>query len=420
MPKLLLRIDKFSSLICNLMLLAVVILASVIRRVWYFIFNRKPSDLSRIVFLSSEGKKVAPTRVRSYHFAESMQLQGMTDAFVFAYWDTYRQLSHFPFPFRHIWEMEKFFVNLATLLHLLFKGPLIIIEQRPNYGFIVPLYLKLLNGSRVFMDIDDWILDYLTLNPMIRLEVRHMLPLFGLYCDTCIVSSRRLRQRLSRHFKHIHLLPTYVDHHRFTAPSRHEKKGPVFFSWVGTIFQNFTRDNVLFMIKAFSMACDHLNDQENIQLEIVGGGDYYDAVKAQVLTRFKRYPIRMTPWLDPDAMPDYIRSIDVGLYCLIDPSLFQESKSPTKIFEYYACAKPVISTSFGEAKYFVEQEQTGILADTLEEYANAIVRLFQESELRLSMGQKGRLLVESKYNMNAACKTLKNIVLPGSTFNKEH
>ena len=297
---------------------------------------------------------------------------------------------------------------------------MVVIEQRPNYGFIVPLYLKVLNGSHIFMDIDDWILDYLAAKPLIRFEVRHLLPIFGVYCDTCIVSSRRLEKRLSRHFKHIHLLPTYVDHNRFTPPTRIKEETPVVFSWVGTIFQRFTCDNVLFMLEAFAIACDKLGLKQGLQLDIVGGGDYFKALQEQVQTRFSEYPIRVGPWLDPDAMPDYIRSIDVGLYCLIDPSLFQESKSPTKIFEYYACAKPVISTSFGEAKYFVEQEQTGILADTLEAYANAIVRLFQKSELRLSMGQKGRLLVESKYNMNAACKTLKNIVLPGSTFNKEH
>jgi len=207
-----------------------------------------------------------------------LRQQGV-DTFVLAYWDEYAQLHHFPFPFRRIWEMEKFFLNLVTLHWLLYKGPLVIVEQRPNYGFIVPLYLKLLNGSRVFMDIDDWILDYLVVRPFKRFEVRHMLNFFGLYCADCIVSSVRLKQRLSRNFKNIHLLPTYVDHRRFTPPAVHEHAGPVVYSWVGTIFQNFTRDNVLFLIEAFAKACDQLGRRDGLQLDIVGGGDFFKAVE---------------------------------------------------------------------------------------------------------------------------------------------
>lgn len=365
----------------------------------------------RMVFLSSEGIKVAPTRVRSYHFAKTIQRLGNKDAFVFAYWDTFGSLSHFPFPFRRIWEVEKFFVNLLTLTRLFCKGPLIIIEQRPNYGFIVPLYLKLLNGSSVFMDIDDWTLDYLTLKPLIRLEVRHLLSFFGLYCDTCIVSSRRLQDRLNRHFKKMHILPTYVDHHRFTPGINKKNNKTIVFSWVGTIFQDFTRDNVLFIIEAFVAACDLLDKVEGIQLDIVGGGDYFNAVEEQVKNCFHDYPIKMTPWLDPEKMPAYLQSIDVGLYCLLEPSLFQESKSPTKIFEYYACAKPVISTTLGEAKYFVKTNKTGIMADSMEEYTNAIYRLFKDPEMRVSMGRAGRSKVECEWNMDAACSTLRKILM---------
>lgn len=72
-----------------------------------------------------------------------------------------------------------------------------------------------------------------------------------------------------------------------------------------------------------------------MRLDIVGGGDYFDAVKEYAESRYPGYPVRMQSWLDPEAMPEYLRSVDVGLYCLVEPSLFQESKSPTKIFEYY-------------------------------------------------------------------------------------
>ena len=420
------RLDDVLALVLNLLLLAVVLVVAGLRRVFGLLTGKEQAAPTRVLFLSSEGLKVAPARVRSYHFAQVMGQQGVQTS-VLAYWDEYAQLHHFPFPFRRIWEVEKFWLNLAILHWLWYKGPLVIVEQRPNYGFLVPLYLKILNGSRVYMDIDDWILDYLVVRPFVRLEVRHLLNFFGLYADDCIVSSVRLQKRLSRNFKSIHILPTYVDHRRFTPPAgfdaeghegdgfehaSQEHMGPVVYSWVGTIFQNFTRDNVLFMIEAFAQACDRLDRREGLQLDIVGGGDFFKAVEETVRTRFAGYPIRMAPWLAPDAMPDYLRSVDVGLYCLVEPSLFQESKSPTKIFEYYACGRPVISTSFGEAQYFVDHDRTGLLADSVAEYAQAIERLFLEPQTRRAMGREGLRRVRTEWNMDVACAELKRIVLP--------
>jgi len=408
--KVLYRIDECVSVLLNVLLVGVSLAAGCVcraLRLW------RAAEPGAVVFLSCEGRKVAPTRVRCYHFVEVLRRQGF-EAEVFAYWDEFSRLAHFPFPFRRIWEVEKFCCNVAALVKLLPMGPLVVFEQRPNYDFIVPLCLKLINGSRVVMDIDDWTLSYRAFCIPARLEVRHMLPFFSLMSDTCIVSSRRLRQRLGRHFRNLPLLPTYVDHLRFTpapATDPQRKDGPVVFSWVGTIFQDFTYDNVMFMIEAFKRACDQLGTREGLALDIVGGGDYFEKVRAQVRERYDGYPVRVKPWMAPEDMPDYLRSIDVGLYSLIDPSAFHESKSPTKIFEYYACGKPVVSTRLGEAQHFVVQGRTGYLAEGLEEYAQAIARMFSDPQAREAMGREGRVLVERKWNMDAACLRLQAILL---------
>jgi glycosyltransferase involved in cell wall biosynthesis len=176
---------------------------------------------------------------------------------------------------------------------------------------------------------------------------------------------------------------------------------------------------VLFVMDAFARACDRLGDQAGVRLDIVGGGDFFAAVRDYAATKLAGYPILVKPWLDPKDMPDYLRAIDVGLYCLVEPSLFQESKSPTKIFEYYACAKPVVSTVFGEAQYFVIPEVTGLLADTLEDYAAAIARLARDPTARRAMGVEGRRRVDAAWNMEAACATLKEILFSTNASAKE-
>ncbi len=403
--KVLFRLDELVALVLILGICLVSLPLAVVLWPWRWSRNTPPP---RVLLFSFEGVKVAPARVRCYHFAEVLQKHGV-DASVFAYWDEYSRLAHFPFPFRRIWETEKVLLDVVTLFRLLPRGPMTIMEQRPNYDFLVPLLLRFINGSRVVMDIDDWILSYKVFHPI---EVRHMLSFFSWYSPTCIVSSHRLRTRLSRHFPHLPLLPTYVDHHRFTpGPHKDADGSPVVFSWVGTIFQDFTYDNVMFMIESFALACDTMGRRDEARLEIVGGGDFFNRVKEQIGQRFADYPVVLNPWMAPDDMPAYLQGIDVGLYCLVEPSLFHESKSPTKIFEYYACAKPVVSTRFGEASHFVEHGQTGFLADDREGYAQGIITMIRDRDRRESMGREARARVDSGWNMIDACLTLKGILL---------
>ncbi len=366
-----------------------------------------------VVLFSFEGHKVAPTRVRCYHFCDHLKKIGV-NASVYAYWDRFRTLHHFPFPFRRIWEVEKMIYNFIAFWELLPKGRMIIFEQRPNYDFLVPLALKLVNGSRIVMDIDDWILDYRVFGTV---QVKKLFDFFASYCDTCVVSSRDLEDRIGRHFRNIPVIPTYVDIEKFQPVDAPRTPGqPVLFSWVGTVFQDFTYDNVMFMVESFALACEELKKRgeyhrEALKLSIVGGGDFYKRVQEQMATRFAEYNMEAPGWLAPDQMPAYLAAMDVGLYCLVEPSHFHKSKSPTKVFEYMACAKPTISTIVGEAPYFLEHGETGLLARDMQQFAQSMVELFLSGEKRKAMGAAGRRAVEQRFNLDRACAELKTVLL---------
>ena len=371
-------------------------------------YFRKDRPVTKVVFLSYEGHKVAPTRVRCYDFCDKLKRSGI-DAEVFAYWDSFPSLFHFPFPFRRIGVTEKVCYNLRAFLYMLKKGRIIIVQQRPNYDFIVTFFLWLINGSRVVLDFDDWTLSY---NVFWRMEVRHLLRFLSIFSDTCIVSSRCLKRRLGRHFRYTPILPTYVDADRFSPMENEIQKGPVVFSWVGTVFQDFTFDNVLFFMEAFARACARLGLKEDIQLDIIGGGDFFPKVVSMATEKYAEYNIRVRQWLPPGEIPTYLQGIDVGLYSLIEPSLFQKSKSPTKIFEYYACGKPVLSTALGEAKHFVHHGRTGLLVYDMESCVQGFIDLYESPELRTKMGTSAREIVETSYNLDQICLQLKKVLFP--------
>ena len=399
-------LDMISGISLMALWTLLIIPIAIFGRIIFYFRNNKPN--TKVVFLSYEGYKVAPTRVRCYDFCDKLKRSGI-DAEVFAYWDSFPWLSHFPFPFRRIWVTEKVCYNLRAFLYLMKKGPIVIVQQRPNYDSVVTFFLWLVNGSRVVLDFDDWTLSY---NVFWRVEVRHLLRFLSIFSDTCIVSSRCLKRRLGRNFRYTPILPTYVDVDRFNPMVNEIKKGPVIFSWVGTVFQDFTFDNVLFFMEAFARACSKLDLKEEIRLDIIGGGDFFPKVVSKATEKYAEYNIRVLKWLPPEEIPAYLQGIDVGLYSLVEPSLFQKSKSPTKIFEYYACGKPVLSTALGEAKYFVHHRHTGLLVSDMESCVQGFIDLYNSPELRTKMGVSAREIVETSYNLDQLCLELKEVLFP--------
>ena len=65
-----------------------------------------------------------------------------------------------------------------------------------------------------------------------------------------------------------------------------------------------------------------------------------------------------------------------------------------------AMGKPIISTSQGAEGLHYENRKNILIADTPEEFYNAIIECYQSSELRKSLGENARALAMEHYDMN--------------------
>ncbi len=74
---------------------------------------------------------------------------------------------------------------------------------------------------------------------------------------------------------------------------------------------------------------------------------------------------------------------------------------PVAIMEAMAMELPVISTTVSGIPELVEDGISGILVSQKDEkaIANAIIKLHKDKKLRLEMGEKGRKIIENKYNI---------------------
>lgn len=391
-------------------------------KLWTTLGITRSSRRGDILFLSQEGFTVAPTRIRSYFFAEKLAALGYPTR-VLAFWDHFYHFKHLPD--RPIFGVEKTLVAIKAVHRLLANPPEIIIEQRPTYDLLTTWALYWLRGIPVVFDIDDWIGSYTWFYP---LRVETVLPRFHSITNTCIVSSAHLEHLLGSVFPVTVKIPTYVDTDIFRPQVQVPTSPEVVFGWNGTLFQEFMFESILVMLDAFSRARDKLEGSVSIAMEIAGTGDYFPKLEELLGTRYAGYPIRLKGWLDPRKMSEYLDGIDVGLYSLVvtearrgtAEETFIVSKSPTKVFEYMAKGLPTISTRVGEVGNVIEPGVTGICSDDLGELSEGFVLLARDAELRQRMGAAARTQCEQRFSMTTAAQQLLEVIAASENVSAHH
>jgi glycosyltransferase involved in cell wall biosynthesis len=90
--------------------------------------------------------------------------------------------------------------------------------------------------------------------------------------------------------------------------------------------------------------------------------------------------------------------MDIGLMPLPDTP-FNRGKCGYKLIQYMACGLPVIASPVGVNREIVEPGVNGFLAETEDEWRNALTTLAHDPELRRRMGEAGRLKVEKTFSL---------------------
>jgi glycosyltransferase involved in cell wall biosynthesis len=81
-----------------------------------------------------------------------------------------------------------------------------------------------------------------------------------------------------------------------------------------------------------------------------------------------------------------------------------------KIIQYMAAGLPTIASPVGANAEIVRVGQTGLLADTPQQWADAIERLARDVEIRRRMGRAARELAEREYSLTRAADTWERLL----------
>ena len=145
-------------------------------------------------------------------------------------------------------------------------------------------------------------------------------------------------------------------------------------------------------------AAEELADEERIHFVMVGDGVAKDELVADARRRELRN-IEFLPSQSPESLVERIQTSDVCLATTTKGTL-SEGIVPVKMFDYMACAKPVVAAVVGDARTMLTEADGGIVVAPGDSaaLASALLRLLEDKTERERLGRNGHEFVRWSYS----------------------
>ncbi len=204
--------------------------------------------------------------------------------------------------------------------------------------------------------------------------------------DSIIAVSSGVAERLSGFDvaeTKLHVIPNGVDTRRF-APDQNGARSELTVGFVGTLKP---WHGLSVLVEAARIAHD---TGVPMRLLIVGDGPERANLQSQIDAAGLGHISELTGAADPAKIPSLIARMDVALAPY--PQLAGFYFSPLKIMEYMAAGRAVIASRIGDIDGLVSHEVDGLLcpAGNAQAFADAIIRLYRDPELRMDLGYAAR------------------------------
>ena len=117
--------------------------------------------------------------------------------------------------------------------------------------------------------------------------------------------------------------------------------------------------------------------------------------------------VECVKWSTQKEIPT-LQRMDIGIYPLPNDEWIK-GKSGLKALQYMAMGIPVVASNLGCNDRVIENNISGLLVNTMEEWHKSISDLIEQDNLRRFLGQNARLRVEKYYSIEANKNTYLSI-----------
>jgi glycosyltransferase involved in cell wall biosynthesis len=190
-----------------------------------------------------------------------------------------------------------------------------------------------------------------------------------------------LRDYAARFCPNSLVIPTVIDTDDY-RPRPAVDDGPPVIGWIGS-FSTWK------YVQPLVPMLEKLVAEGRARVRIVGAG----VVAAE-------YPaFEMVDWSEATEIAE-VQRMHIGIMPLTDDP-WSRGKCGYKLIQYMACGLPVVASPVGVNADLAQPGVNGMLADTVDEWRDAIVRLLDDAALRAAYGAAGRDRVERDYSLKA-------------------
>jgi len=151
--------------------------------------------------------------------------------------------------------------------------------------------------------------------------------------------------------------------------------------------------------------------EEDVTFVILGDGDAKAGICAKIEEHGLKNVFMPRPVSGADSVAKYVNYSDVCVIPLKPEMVASTLTRPSKLFEFWACGKPVICCAKGELENLMQESDAGIAVEPGNTGAlvQAIKRLRDDRELARTMGQNGRDFTLRRFSYDALGANLKGM-----------
>jgi glycosyltransferase involved in cell wall biosynthesis len=265
------------------------------------------------------------------------------------------------------------------VLHRRMKYDLIWLEKEALPWLPTWLEIARLQGLPYVVDYDDaWFHRYENhwLSPILGHKIDAVMRVAHTVVAGNDYLARRARQAGARN---VEIVPTAIDLDRYRDLPGAPSSGVLTVGWIGIPLNAHYLTMIAPALRAAAGTAP-------VRLHVVG---------ALIPAEFVGIPAESFPWSE-DTEIARIAQFDVGIMPLTDTP-WERGKCAYKLLQVMAAGKPVIASPVGANCQVVQHGVNGFLAETTEEWTEAIRKL-ADPELRQRMGAEARKSVEEQYS----------------------
>lgn len=266
-------------------------------------------------------------------------------------------------------------------------------EAVPYFPLIMENLLKK-SGVNFVYDFDDAIFHNYDQHPnaLIRLLFRNKIMKLLSMVNLVVAGNTYLAEYAKKVNQNVFIIPSVIDIDRYPIKNhklRNDQKFTI--GWIGS------PTTAAYLNPVFKVL-DRFCSGFGAKVVLIGSGKI-----AGIGNNFS-----ILDWSEKTEI-EILLSLDVGIMPLPD-TLWAHGKCGFKLIQYMACGLPVVASPVGVNKEIVENNINGFLAETDQQWYDSLVILYENIELRKSMGQAGRAKVVGNYSLQSKAHDLAAIL----------